>query len=121
MVKESRQRTESAEGKAKKVEESVIRTQAINKMLKPLTGATHTKMKHILEATSTTRLASTYRKLLPEMLNEAKRSPAKSRSRKIEETVVELKTGGQTLTEESKTTADDDDIVEIQRLAGMND
>jgi hypothetical protein len=120
LVKESRQRAQAAEGKAKKIEESVIRTRAINKMLKPLSGQTRQKMKHILEATTTDRLATTYRKLLPEMLNEAKR-PAKSRSRKIEETVVELKTGGQPLTEESKATADDDDIVEIKRLAGMND
>lgn len=121
LVKESRQRTQSAEGKAKKIEESVIRTRAISKMLKPLSGNTHMKMKHILEATATQRLASTYRKLLPEMLNEAKRSPAKARTRKIEESVVELKTGGRSLTEQSQPTADDDDIVEIQRLAGMND
>ena len=121
LVKESRQRTHSAEGKAKKVQESVIRTQAISKMLKPLSGNTHTKMKHILEATATPRLASTYRKLLPEMLNEAKRSPAKARTRKIEETVVELKTGGRTLTEQSQPTAEDDEIVEIKRLSGQLD
>jgi hypothetical protein len=84
LVKESRQRTESAEGKAKKIEESVIRTTSINKMLKPLSGNTHTKMKHILEATATNRLSATYRKLLPEMLNEAKRNTAPARSRKIE-------------------------------------
>jgi len=120
LVKEARGRAEAAEGKAKKIEESVVRTQAINKMLKPLSGNTRTKMKHILEATNTDRLATTYRKLLPEMLNEAKKSTTKTRSRKIEDTVVELKTGGQKTLTESKT-ADDDDIVEIKRLAGMND
>jgi len=121
MVKEADQRAQSAEGKAKKIEESVVRTQAINKMLKPLKGATHTKMKHILEATSTDRLAATYKKLLPEMLNEAKRSTTETRSRKIEEAVVELKTGGPKTLVESATTEDDDEIVDIQRRAGMND
>jgi hypothetical protein len=120
LVKEARVRAEAAEGKAKKIQESVVRTQAINKMLKPLSGNTRVKMKHILEATNTDRLATTYRKLLPEMLNEAKKSTTKTRSRKIEDTVVALKTGGQKTLTESKT-ADDDDIVEIQRLAGMND
>ncbi len=121
LVKESKQRAVSAEGKAKKIQESIIRTQAINKMLKPLSGATHIKMKHILEATNTDRLATTYRKLLPEMLNDAKRSTTHDRTRKIEERVVELKTGGQKTLTESKTTEDDDEIVEIQRLAGMKD
>ena len=121
MVKEANQRAESAEGKTKKIEESVVRTQTINKLLKPLKGATHTKMKAILEATSTPRLGATYKKLLPEMLNEAKRSTTETRSRKIEEAVVELKTGGQKTLTESQATEDDDDIVEIQRLAGMND
>ncbi len=122
LVKEARERAAAAEGKAKKIEESVIRTRAITKMLKPLAGQTKEKMKHILEATATDKLAATYKKFLPEMLNEAKRSTAKTRSRKIEETVVELKTGGQkTLTEEKATTEDDDDIVDIKRLAGLND
>ena len=122
LVKEANQRAQAAEGKTKKIEESVVRTQAINKMLKPLKGATHTKMKHILEATSTDRLSATYKKLLPEMLNEAKRSTTDTRSRKIEEAVVELKTGGQkTLTESQTADEDDDEIVDIQRRAGMND
>jgi len=121
LVKEARQRAASAEGKAKKIEESVVRTTAINKMLKPLSGQTHMKMKHILEATATDRLAATYRKFLPEMLNEAKRSTATTRSRKIEEAVVELKTGGRQKLTENVATEEDDEIVEIQRLAGMKD
>ncbi len=122
LVKEARERADAAEGKAKKIEESVVRTRAIAKMLKPLQGQTRAKMKHILESTATANLSKTYRKFLPEMLNEAKRSTAKTRSRKIEETVVELKTGGQqTLTEDKATTEDDDDIVDIKRLAGLND
>ena len=121
LVKESRTRAIAAEGKAKRIEESVIRTRAIAKMLNPLTGHTRAKMKHILEATTTSNLAKTYKKFLPEMLNEAKRSTKTSRSRKIEETVVELKTGGRKTLTESAATEDDDEIVEIQRLAGMND
>jgi hypothetical protein len=123
LVKEARIRTKAAEGKTKRIEETVIRARAISKMLKPLSGQTHAKMKHILEATSTEKLAVTYKKLLPEMLNEAKRSTTKTRQRKIEETVVELKTGGRktSLTENKAVTEDDDDIVDIKRLAGLND
>jgi len=122
LVKETRARANAAEGKTKQIQESVVRTQAITKMLKPLSGSTQLKMKHILEATATSKLATTYWKLLPEMLNEAKRSTANTRSRKIEDTVVELKTGGQkSLTESKATTEEDDEIVDIKRLAGMND
>ena len=122
LVKEARERATAAEGKAKKIEESVVRTRAIAKMLKPLTGQTREKMRHMLEATATENLAGTYRKFLPEMLNEAKKGKQTSRRRKIEETVVELQTGGQkTLNESKDTVEDDDDIVDIKRLAGLND
>ena len=123
LVKEAQTRATAAEGRAKKIEESVVRTRAINKMLSPLKGNTRQKMKHILEATATEKLAGTYKKLLPEMLNEAKRSTTKTRKRKIEETVVELQTGGQKapLNESQAKDEDEDDILDIKRLAGMND
>lgn len=123
LVKESNQRAIAAEGRAKKIEESVVRSRSIAKMLKPLSGASRQKMQHILEATATDKLVTTYKKFLPELVNEANRGGKKtSRRKKIEETVVELKTGGQTTLNESKATDEvDDEIVNIKRLAGMND
>lgn len=122
LVTETRARALAAEGRTKKVEESVVRTRAIAKMLNPLTGKTRERMQHVLEATATDKLANTYRKFMPEMLNDAKRSTTKNRTRKIEETVVELKTGGQqTLKESQAVSQDDDEIIDIQRRAGMND
>jgi hypothetical protein len=121
-VKEARERAQAAEGKAKRIQESVVRTRTINKMLSGLQGLTREKMKHLLEAAQTQNLPRTYRKFLPELLNEAKKGKKQTRRTKIEERVLELRTGGaKPLTETSNTPEIDDEIVEIQRLAGMKD
>ena len=121
-VKEATERAQAAEGKAKRIQESVVRTRTINKMLSGLQGVTREKMKHLLEAAQTQNLPRTYRKFLPELLNEAKQGKKHTRRAKIEERVVELRTGGQeTLAEARGTTEEDDEIVNIKRLAGMND
>ena len=121
-VKEARERAQAAEGKAKRIQESVVRTRTINKMLSGLQGVTREKMKHLLEAAQTQNLPRTYRKFLPELLNEAKKGKKQTRRTKIEERVVELRTGGTKPLNEANAPAEvDDEIVEIQRLAGMND
>lgn len=121
-IKEAREQAHAATGKAKALQESVYRARAINKMLKPLTGQTRAKMKDLLEASKTNNLQTTYKKWLPELLNEAKQPERKQRQRRrLEESVVELKTGGQRTLNESQASdaADDDEILEITRLAGI--
>ena len=118
-IQEATERATAAEAKANKVQESVVRARTINKMLEGLSGKSREKMKHLLESSETRNLKATYRKFMPIVLNEAKRAP-KKQTRKIEETIVELKTGGQRTVNESAT-QDDDEIMNIQRLAGMND
>jgi hypothetical protein len=121
-VKEARERAQAAEGKAKRIQESVVRTRTINKMLSGLQGLTREKMKHLLEAAQTQNLPRTYRKFLPELLNEAKKGKNQTRRKKIEERVIELRTGGaKPLNEVNAPTEIDDEIVDIKRLAGMND
>lgn len=121
-IQEANERARAAEGKAQKVQESVVRARTISKMLQGLTGDTRAKMQHLLEATDTKNLNTTYRKFLPELLNESKKgsNPRSRKAKKIEETVVELQTGGQKLNESAPAKdEDDDEIVNIRRLAGM--
>jgi len=120
-IKEAREAARNAELSKKKLQESVVRARAINKMLSPLTGRTREKMKDLLEASRTDKLQATYKKWLPELLNEAKAPAKQHKRRKLEESVVELKTGGQRTLKESRNTdaADDDEILEISRLAGI--
>lgn len=120
-IKEAREQARVAEASKKKLQESVVRARAINRMLKPLTGQTREKMKDLLEASRTDKLQTTYKKWLPELLNEAKAPAKQQKRRKLEESVVELKTGGQRTLKESRNTdaADDDEILEISRLAGI--
>lgn len=120
-LKEANEKARAAELSKKKLQESVVRTRTINRMLKPLTGQTREKMKDLLEASDTNNLQKAYKKWLPELLNEA-RAPARQqqRRRKLDESVVELQTGGRRSLKETKTTeADDDEILEISRLAGI--
>lgn len=120
-IKEATEKARNAELSKKKLQESVVRARAINKMLSPLSGKTREKMKNLLEASRTDKLQTTYKKWLPELLNEAKTPVKQQNRRKLEESVVELKTGGQRSVKESRNTnaADDDEILEISRLAGI--
>ena len=92
-------------------------------MLEGLTGKKRDKMRLILEAAKTTDLPKTYKRFLPEILNEGKATAPARKRQKIEEAVIELKTGGQstqkeTLTEEASEV--NEDILEIKRLAGLD-
>jgi truncated hemoglobin YjbI len=117
-IVEAQNRAKAAEVSSRKLQESVVRARTINKMLEGLTGKSREKMRHLLEATKTNDLQKTYKKFLPEIINESKVS-TKPRTKKVDEAVIELKTGGQrNLTEEK--VDDDDEILEIQQLAGVS-
>ena len=92
-------------------------------MLEGLSGKKRDKMRLMLESAKTENLVATYKRWLPEVLNEGKASASTRKKQKLQEAVIELKTGGQstekkTLTEEQ--TEVDDDILEIRRLAGVD-
>ena len=126
----AKQRLAEAEDRAKKAElarmrmkEAVERRAKIGKMLEGLKGKPREKMRLMLEATKTPDLVKTYKRFLPEVLNEGKKTASTRKQRKLEEAVIELKTGGQstqkeTLKEEAPQV--DDDILEIRRLAGVD-
>ena len=120
-VKEAGSRAKAAETNSKKLQESVQRSRTIGKMLGNLTGVSREKMKIILEATRTDDLRKTYKRILPEILTENKQATPTSRKRKLEDTVVELKTGGKETVIESAPEGDDfdEEIAEIVTLAGI--
>lgn len=124
-LKEARELAKAERTKRAKLEESVTRAKSINKMLSGLNGSSREKMRHLLEATKTSDLNKTYRKYLPEVLNESRSSSSPDRSkrankRKLNEAALELRTGGNRTVKESSSSEDDDEIVEIRRLAGTN-
>jgi hypothetical protein len=119
-IKEARAHAQKSEVGRKRVEESVARARKMAKLLDGLGGMRRAKMKTLLEASKTADLGKTYKRFLPEILSEGKKT---TRKQKLEETVVELKTGGQRskkeLTEDLRSSADDDEIAEIKRLSGL--
>ena len=122
-VVEAEDRARKAELARKRLQEGVERKVKIAKMLEGLTGKKRDKMRLMLESAKTENLVATYKRWLPEVLNEGKASVNTRKKQKLQEAVIELKTGGQstekkTLTEEQ--TEVDDDILEIRRLAGVD-
>lgn len=115
-LSEAKSRVDLAEAARKKVEEAVTRKTKIAKLLEGLRGQSHAQMKALLEATKTADLEKAFKKFLPEVAVKKAQDP---KTRKLAETVVELKTGGNTPLVEAKKTQDDDEIVEISRRAGV--
>lgn len=119
-IKEARSNAHKSEVGRKRVEESVARARKMARLLEGLGGTRRAKMKTLLEASKTAELGKTYKRFLPEILSEGKKT---ARKQKLEETVVELKTGGQRsrkeITEDIRSSADDEEIAEIVRLSGI--
>ena len=120
-IKTAEGHAKASEINSKKLRESVQRRRVIGKMLKGLTGSSREKMKVILEATRTTDLQKAYKRVLPEILTENKRAVPTSKKRKLEETLVELKTGGkEAITENTPEDNEfDEELAEIVTLAGI--
>lgn len=124
LVTEARGQAQKSELARKRLVESVERRQKIGKMLEGLSGKKREKMRLILEASKTQDLVKTYKRFLPEVLTEEKTSAPARKSQKLEEAVIELKTGGQRsekeILQEKKDAEVDDEILEITRRAGIN-
>ena len=118
-VKEAEGRAKAAEINSKRVQESVQRARTIGKMLSGLSGVSREKMKIILEATKTEGLRKAYKRVLPEILTENKKATPTSKKQKLEDTVVELQTGGRESVTEGETDEFDEEIAEIVSRAGI--
>ncbi len=106
---------------AKKLQESVARSQTMNKLLATVpAGTAREKMKLILEATSTANLDGTFKKYASQVLAEGRRS-ASPVEKKLNNLAIELRTGNakNTLTESANSVEDDDEIINLRRRAAI--
>jgi len=122
VVKESRMAEKSAISAYGKLTESIKRQSAMNRLLKPLSGTTRVQMKTLLEATKTDKLDATFRKALPQIVNEAKALRVSKnkplRESKSSTQSMEFRQGGTTKLTESDYDEFDSDVDDIRRLAG---
>lgn len=120
-IRKANIKAETAEKSKVAMETRVVRTRAINQMLRPLSGRAREKMGVLLENTRTSDLQKTYKKFLPEILSESQRkvpTPRPKAKRPLnEKRRVELKTGGKDLITERDDL--DDELEELRSRAGM--
>ena len=116
---EAKKRVDLAEAGRKKIEEATVRRTKMEKLLSGLSGSSREQMKTLLEASNTADLEKTFKKFLPEVSTAKKTNDLKAK--KITETALVLKTGGNMLTEDKNDTdaKDDEEIQSIRRAAGF--
>lgn len=112
---EARKRIVTADTRRRRLEESVVRERKMARLLGGLSGEREKKMRTLLEATRTENLEKNYKKFLPELVQ---RAPAKPKT-KLDEAVLEIKTGGRQTVSEMAEEADDQEIIDIRRRAGI--
>jgi hypothetical protein len=101
-----------------KLNESVVRSKSMARLLKPLKGTQRVQMKTLLEATKTDKMDATFRKALPQIVREAKHVTNKPlRESKRPTRKMTVMTGGLKLNE-SDYDEFDNDLSDIRRLAG---
>lgn len=120
-IQEAQKAKTIAETAHRRLEESVQRDRVMHKMLGGLKGEVQSRMRTMLEACqSVEQMQRTYKKYLPEMLNEAVVS---NKNEKISKKVLEIKEGGasrlgndkEQLVEDNS----DDELTQIKRLSGI--
>lgn len=117
-ISEAEKKAQTAEAARKKLEESVARKQKMDRLLSGLSGQARIQMKTILESSKTKDLDANFKKFIPEVLKETKKTKAAPKKNKLAEAVVELRTGGNERAITEADAADDDEIIDIRRRAG---
>ena len=105
---------ESKEKEARMLAEATERNNVMHELLSPLSKDQREVMNELLESVQTTKLRSAYDKYLPTVIAEGRSTQAKKKAIITEGTEV---TGNKTI--DSKTSALDDNVVDIRRLAGL--
>ena len=111
----AKQLAESATVEKQKLVEAATRNNLMNELIAPLSKDQREIMKDLLETTQTAKIRSQFAKYLPTVI-EGNTSPAKRKAQLNEGTEI---TGNRTETKISSK-ADDDNVVDIRRLAGLN-
>jgi hypothetical protein len=105
---------ESKEREIRIIKESAQRNELLGELLGPLNKEKATVMSSLLESVQTDRLRSVYEKYLPAVLNNSSVKP--TAQKKV------LSEGHVAMTGDKKTArvADDTNVIELKRLAGLN-
>jgi len=121
-ISESKAAEKAATTAYTRLTEANKRQANMNRLLKPLTGMSKTQMKTLLEATKTDRMDATFRKALPQIVNETKSLRTKKRKNlregKKTSRSLEFHQGGTTNLTESDYDEFDGEVENIRRLAG---
>lgn len=118
VITESRESATAAQKAYSRLNESVTRAQAMDRLLKPLSGTARAQMKSLLEATKTEKLDETFRKTLPQLVRESKATAPVRKDRESTVQPMEFRSGGTNKLTESEYDPFDDEVRDIQRRAG---
>ena len=106
---------ESKEREIRIIRESNVRESTLDDLLNPLNEAKREVMRNLLESVQTPRLKNAFEKYLPAVLAEGKSVKARQ---VISEHVSEV-TGNKTALRQDDDNADNSNVIEIKRLAGL--
>ena len=109
--------TESVQKQKARLEESVKREKILNDLTAPLAKDQREIMTDLLESVQTSKLNSAFNKYLPAVING--NSPAKRKAVLSEATEVTGNRDTQSQTNVSRQKADDGNVLDIRRLAGL--
>jgi hypothetical protein len=106
---------ESKEREIRVIRESNVRQNTLDDLLSPLNEEKREVMRNLLESVQTPRLKNAFEKYLPAVLAEGKSVKARQ---VISENVSEV-TGNKTAPRQDEDNADNSNVIEIKRLAGL--
>lgn len=106
---------ESKEREIRMINESNVRQNTLEELLSPLNQEKRETMRNLLESVQTARLKNAFEKYLPAVLAEGKSAKARQ---VIVENVSEV-TGNKTARSSIDDMADNSNVIEIKRLAGL--
>ena len=106
---------EAQEMKNKQILSETKRKDIMNELVKPLSNDQREIMTDLLESVQTDRLRRSFEKYLPSVIDS--KSPAKRKAQLTEGKEI---TGNRETTNVSRQQADDTNVLEIRRLAGLN-
>lgn len=114
-IEEAKKLVDSKESEIKVVKESMVRKDTLTELLGPLNKEKATIMRDLLEGVQTEKLRSSYDKYLPAVLNET--AKPKANRPVLAESVKEM-TGDKSA--KINVIPNDNNVVELRRLAGLN-
>lgn len=113
LAKRATELAENTKRENKKLAESVQRDRIMNDLISPLSSEQKSIMKDLLETVQTDRLRTQFEKYLPAVIDG--KGPQKTKAKLTEGTEI---TGNKQI--ENNSNADDANVIELRRLAGLN-